>query len=298
MSPAKLARFADADRYFRCPTCGEPLFLDGASLRCANRHTFDIARQGYVNLVPAARQSAYYDRGSFLARGAILRAGYYDHIRDAVLEAVADCGARRVLDAGCGEGFYARAVQAAGGVAGAGAAGGAVPTTADGAARTVLAFDISRDCVQLAAREDTSNAIRWFVGNLAQLPLADGSVDCVLDIFSPANHAEFTRVLAPGGVVVKAVPGVRHDIQLRDAARDQLRHADYANDDVLAGFSQGFDVVSRRLVSRTVAMPPGDMEAFARMTPLLFHADLAKVDLGRVHELTIEAEVLVGRVRA
>ncbi|KFI62048.1 putative RNA methyltransferase [Bifidobacterium cuniculi] len=280
MSPAKLARFADADRYFRCPVCGELLSLDGTSLRCANRHTFDIARQGYVNLAPGARQSAYYDRGSFLARGAILRAGYYDHIRDAVLEAVGESGARRVLDAGCGEGFYARAVQAA------------------DPSRDVLAFDISRDCVQLAAREDTSNAIRWFVGNLAQLPLADRSIDCVLDIFSPANHAEFTRVLAPGGLVVKAVPGARHDIQLREAARDQLRHADYANDDVLAGFAQGFDVVDRRLVSRTVAMPPEDVQSFARMTPLLFHADLGKVDLAQVHELTIEAEVLIGRVRA
>lgn len=78
---------------------------------------------------------------------------------------------------------------------------------------TVLAFDISKDSVQLAAREDAGCAVRWFVGNLAELPVRDGAVDCVLDVFSPVNYAEFTRVLGGSGVVLKVVPGARHDEQ-------------------------------------------------------------------------------------
>jgi 23S rRNA (guanine745-N1)-methyltransferase len=142
-----------------------------------------VARQGYVNLAPGARQSEYYSRESFEHRGQILSAGYYSHIVDAVLSAVGRyCGqiaasidfaglrtrsgaqlrgargradlrssgpqmrAPVILDVGCGEGFYARAVQAA------------HPDA------TVLAFDISKDSVQLAAREDAGCAVRWFVG--------------------------------------------------------------------------------------------------------------------------------------
>ena len=237
MSPEKLARFADSWKYFVCPLCREELRLEGTSLRCERGHTYDVARQGYVNLAPGARQSEYYSRESFEHRGQILSAGYYSHIVDAVLSAVGRyCGqiaasidfaglrtrsgaqlrgargradlrssgpqmrAPVILDVGCGEGFYARAVQAA------------HPDA------TVLAFDISKDSVQLAAREDAGCAVRWFVGNLAELPVRDGAVDCVLDVFSPVNYAEFTRVLGGSGVVIKVVPGARHDEQLRELA--------------------------------------------------------------------------------
>ncbi|MEE1296318.1 MAG: rRNA (guanine-N1)-methyltransferase, partial [Bifidobacterium sp.] len=104
MNVAKIARFRDADRYFRCPVCRAPLSLDGTSLRCANRHTFDIARQGYVNLAPGARQSPYYSRASFEDRARILRAGYYAHLERAVVDAVRALAPRTVLDVGCGEG--------------------------------------------------------------------------------------------------------------------------------------------------------------------------------------------------
>lgn len=313
MSPEKLARFADSWKYFVCPLCREELRLEGTSLRCERGHTYDVARQGYVNLAPGARQSEYYSRESFEHRGQILSAGYYSHIVDAVLSAVGRyCGqiaasidfaglrtrsgaqlrgargradlrssgpqmrAPVILDVGCGEGFYARAVQAA------------HPDA------TVLAFDISKDSVQLAAREDAGCAVRWFVGNLAELPVRDGAVDCVLDVFSPVNYAEFARVLGGSGVVIKVVPGARHDEQLRELARGQLRHGDYSNEQVVGQFAEHFDVLERRLVSQTFPMPADDVLAFARMTPLLFNVDVDSLDLSRIHELTVEAEILVG----
>lgn len=71
-----------------CPLCREELRLEGTSLHCERGHTYDVARQGYVNLAPGARQSEYYSRESFENRGRILGAGYYSHIVDAVLSAV------------------------------------------------------------------------------------------------------------------------------------------------------------------------------------------------------------------
>ena len=279
MSPAKLKRFADAERYFICPLCREELRLSGTSLRCANRHTFDIAKQGYVNLVPAAKQSQYYSKQSFENRRTVLEGGCYQHVLEAVLDAVAKyCASGTILDAGCGEGFYARAVQRA------------------NPAATMLAFDIAKDSVQLAARDDASMAVKWFVGNLAELPLRDHIFDCILDIFSPIHYGEFQRVVKNNGLIIKVVPGANHDRQLRDLAHEQLRHADYSNESVVEQFSEHVDVIENHTVSRTFAMPPEDVLAFAHMTPLLFNVDVEQLDLSRVRELTIEAQILVGRV--
>lgn len=286
MNPAKIARFGDSERYFICPICHDALHLDGTSLRCADRHTFDIAKQGYVNLMPAAKQSPFYNKESFANRARILEAGYYDHIRDAVLDAIpstADfaglCSGERpaILDVGCGEGFYSRAVQRAN------------PQV------DVLAFDISKDSIQQAAREDTGMAVKWFVGNLADLPVRDGAIDCVLDVFSPINTAEFHRVMKDDAVVVKVVPGTHHDEQLRELAREQLRNTDYSNEHVIEQFCGHFDVLSMRTVSQTLAMPPADVSTFAHMTPLLFNVDIDALDLTQISELTIEARIIVAR---
>ena len=161
----------------------------------------------------------------------------------------------------------------------------------------VLAFDISKDSVQQAAREDTSLAVRWFVGNLADLPLRDAAIDCILDVFSPVHYGEFRRVLRPGGIVVKVVPGARHDEQLRELASAQLRHTDYSNEQTVDQFARHFDVLDTRLVSQTFAMPPDDVRVFAHMTPLLFNVDIDTLDLSQISELTIEAQVIVGRDR-
>lgn len=292
MNPAKIARFRDSERYFICPLCHDALHLDGTSLRCANRHTFDIAKQGYVNLSPSAKQSQFYNKESFANRGHILDAGYYDHIMRAVLEAVDNhCPAPHnvdfaglrdeqrpaVLDAGCGEGFYARAVQDA-------------HPEAD-----VLAFDISKDSIRQAAHEDMGMAVKWFVGNLADLPVHDGTIDCILDVFSPIHYDEFRRVMKDDAVVIKVVPGAHHDEQLRELARAQLRNADYSNEQTIEQFATHFTIVDSQLISQTFAMPDDDMRTFAHMTPLLFNVDIDALDLTPINELTIEAHVLVGK---
>lgn len=283
MQQSKLARFARTAQYFRCPLCATSVQLQGTSLVCANRHCFDIARQGYVNLVPNAKASPYYSRGSFEQRRTILERGYYAHILDAVVQCLNNANTvRSILDVGCGEGFYSRAVHQA---------------YAQSCEADVLAFDISKESVQLAAREDTESAITWFVANLANLPIETASVDCILDIFSPVNYEEFARVLTDRGVVIKVVPGAQHDVQLRDVAREQLRHDTYDNADVVRAFEEHFEILSRETITRTMTMPYDDIQSFAHMTPLLFNVDIDALDLTRVQELTVEGEVLVGRKR-
>jgi 23S rRNA (guanine745-N1)-methyltransferase len=93
---------------FRCPVCAASLHTEGGSRRCSGGHVFDIAREGYVNLLAgrsARHRRAGDDAEMIKARRLFIDAGHYEPLRDAVLARVGD-GA--VLDVGCGEGYYTR----------------------------------------------------------------------------------------------------------------------------------------------------------------------------------------------
>ena len=106
----KLQRFASATA-FACPICQENLTLVESSLKCENRHSFDLAKFGYVNLAPQIKQSANYDKENFQNRQQILEAGFYQTILDAISDLIASSKtAKTILDIGCGEGFYSRKI--------------------------------------------------------------------------------------------------------------------------------------------------------------------------------------------
>ncbi|MCI7730366.1 putative RNA methyltransferase [Enorma burkinafasonensis] len=292
MDQRKLMRFVQGAELLACPVCGEALSVAGTALRCSAGHSFDIARQGYVNLLTDSHRNQSYDRASFEKRREVFASGIYDGIADALCEIVgehaagkefaadgerADAnGCLRVLDAGCGEGYFARAVAAR-------------------TAAQVAAFDISKDSVQLAAGADAADGIAWFVADLAAIPVRDHAIDCVLDVFSPAHYGEFRRVLAPEGIVVKVVPTENHLRELRERAAGQLAHDEYSNERVIEHFEESCELVSTRRVSRTQELSPEALEALVAMTPLLFHVDRAAIDWTDVREITVEADILIGR---
>ena len=274
-----MQRYQNSVQHFICPVCKHPLLLRGNSLVCKKKHCYDIARQGYVNLVPHARQPKNYDKQSFENRRMILARGLYSHVLAGLLATLEGLdGVKTVLDAGCGEGYYARAIG-------------------EQTNKQVLAFDLSKDSVQLAAKNDREGAVQWFVGDLTNLPLKQKSVDCVLNIFSPANYGEFRRVLANKGYLIKIIPGNNHLKEFREAAREQLQSKDYANQQTIDYLQQTFTLTERRTVTACHALTGEERDIFARMTPLFFHVDRDRVDLSGVEGLTIEAEILVGTSR-
>lgn len=273
----KHQRFANSDQFFACPHCGQVLGLDQSSLCCPNRHTFDIAKQGYVNLAPQVKQSANYHKSSFENRQAFLEAGYYDHLYAALEGKIAELGLRSVLDIGCGEGFYSR-------------------TLAEKMDLDILAFDISKDSILLAAKSDRTKSVKWFVGDLTKLPIQDKTIDGILDIFSPANYQEFARVLKAGGSILKLVPGPNHLKELRHLAKDQLRKESYDNQDIVDHFKSYVGQVEEVLVSRTLPIGIDQAHILADMTPLFFQVDQSKLDLSQLTEITIEAVLLIGTI--
>lgn len=273
----KLQRFASATA-FACPICQENLTLLETNFKCCNRHSFDLAKFGYVNLAPQIKQSANYDKENFQNRQQILEAGFYQAILDAVSDLLASSKTTTtILDIGCGEGFYSRKLQES------------------HSEKTFYAFDISKDSVQIAAKSEPNWAVNWFVGDLARLPIKDASMDILLDIFSPASYGEFRRVLSKDGIVIKVIPTENHLKEIRQRVQDQLTNKEYSNQDIKEHFQEHFTILSSQTASLTKTITAEQLQALLSMTPLLFHVDQSKIDRSQLTEITIEAEILVGK---
>lgn len=273
----KLQRFASATA-FACPVCQENLTLVESSLKCNNRHSFDLAKFGYVNLAPQIKQSANYDKENFQNRQQILEASFYQAILEVVSDLLSNSkNAKTILDIGCGEGFYSRKLQ---------------ESHPD---KTFYAFDISKDSVQIAAKSEPNWAVNWFVGDLSRLPLQDASMDILLDLFSPANYGEFRRVLSKDGILIKVIPTKNHLKEIRQKVQDQLTNKDYSNQDIKNHFQNNLTILSSKTASLTKPITAEQLQALLSMTPLLFHIDQTKIDRSQLTEITIEAEILVGK---
>lgn len=273
----KLQRFTSATA-FACPICQENLTLLETNFKCCNRHSFDLAKFGYVNLAPQIKQSANYDKENFQNRQQILEAGFYQAILDAVSDLLASSKTTTtILDIGCGEGFYSRKLQES------------------HTEKTFYAFDISKDSVQIAAKSEPNWAVNWFVGDLARLPIKDANMDILLDIFSPANYGEFRRVLSKDGILIKVIPTENHLKEIRQRVQDQLTNKEYSNQDIKEHFQEHFTILSSQTASLTKTITAEQLQALLSMTPLLFHVDQSKIDWSQLTEITIEAEILVGK---
>ena len=259
----------------RCPLCRGALTRSGGSLVCGKRHCFDVARQGHVNLVPAQRES-FYRRELFESRAAVFAAGVFAPVVCAIGETIDRLvqAERPVLvDAGCGEGYYTKSV-------------------CPDRAMTRIGFDLSKEAVKLAARGQSGAS--FLVADLANIPLGDGCADVLLDVFTPANYAEFTRVLKPGGVLIKLWPRSGYLCQLRGAARGLLRHDTYYDSRVAEYLDAHARMLERRTITYTLPVDAALAEHLARMTPMLADVDLSALDLSGVTEITIDMNLYAG----
>ncbi len=273
-----------------CPLDGAPLQRSGASWRCADGHCFDIAAQGYVNLLPVQNKRSLDPGDSkemVAARRRFLEAGHYQPIAVAVAQAVLAAAAPgrtlTCLDAGCGEGYYLRQLAA---------------TAADAHPLALLGLDISKWAVQAAAKRDGQDArgtprAAWVVGSNAGLPVLQGTLDRVLCMFGFPVYSEFARVLRRGGELLQVDAGPEHLRELREVIYPTLKPERPAARQAPPGFAHlGTDTL-RFPIHVDGAAPIADLLA---MTPHLYRATAeGRARAAALTALTMSVDVRLAR---
>ena len=180
-----------------CPICTEKLNQEARIWRCGRGHSFDVARQGYVNLLPVQQKHSRQPgdtREQVLSRRAFLETGVYKPIVEAVCDAAKRYAHGPVLDVGCGEGYY----------------GVQVAQTLNS---ELTGLDISKEAVRCAAAK-YKNAT-WICGTAAHLPVADGSVGLLMSMFALTMPEEFCRVLTHDGIFIQVLAAEDHLLGLK-----------------------------------------------------------------------------------
>jgi len=258
-----------------CPLCGESLRQEDHSFVCPNRHSFDIARQGYVNLLPVQQKKSLHPgdtREQVLSRREFLEGGYYRPIADALCEMAAGC-AGPILDVGCGEGYYssrlAEALQA-----------------------ELIGLDISKEAVRCAAGR-YKNA-RWLCASASRLPVADGSVGLLTSLFALTIPEEFHRVLRKDGTFIQVLAAEDHLLGLKSIIYDELTHKEKDSTPELPGFS----LVESRPVRFSFTVEGRQVQNLLSMTPHVYRISKAGAErLAKTERLTDTASCVINRYR-
>ena len=239
--------------------CRQPLGNFGNVMRCASGHSFDRAREGYVNLLAAGHGKSKLegDHPEMLrARQRVLRRGYFQKLFDEInLRA---SGRQVVVEAGCGVGYYIGQLAAA------------RPES------LCLGFDISKHALKIAAR--TYAEVTFFANDVKQqICMADQSADLLLNVFAPRNASEFARILKANGELLVAIPAADHLTELRQ--RYGLLHVDEDKPQRVADqLGSHFDAPSQAHLQFAVDIAPNDIVDLIRMTPNYWHAETAALD--------------------
>nr|WP_319489824.1 methyltransferase domain-containing protein [uncultured Caproiciproducens sp.] len=215
---------------FTCPACGEKLDRLPKECVCKNGHSYDVAGEGYVHLLPPNKMHSKVpgdNKEMIASRRRFLESGHYQLFSDRLNELVrAYSGTKNpiILDAGCGEGYYTGRL--------------ADDLVRLGFTPQVFGFDISKFAVKAAAKK--YRQIQFAVASIFSIPVETAAADCVLDVFAPIVESELNRALKPGGHLILAVPGRRHLYGLKEILYD----APYENESFEADY-EGFTFIDR-----------------------------------------------------
>lgn len=245
-----------------CPVCGKELSRQEKRLCCESGHSFDFAKEGYVNLLTGSKSGDKTgdSKESARARHEFLQKGYFGFLKDEISSKLRGT----VLDICCGEGYY------------------------DDYSGKLYGFDLSKEMARLAAKR--KNGGFYFVANLKAIPVKSGSIDTAIHIFAPFNAAEFSRVLKKGGKLYSVVPAPNHLFELKKL----IYETPYLNDENHPD-GNGLQWISNQKISRKALIPREDLKTLFSMTPYFYRTserDREKINGVDALETTLSFTIL------
>ncbi len=257
--------------FLLCPVCKSELKQQARSFLCEKGHCFDIAKEGYVNLITGSKSGDLTGDNKDMARSrkAFLDKGYFRDLSDSLCNILGSITPSNVLDICCGEGYYAEEIT----------------KKLD---CFVYGFDLSKEMIRLAAKRKSK--AEFFVANMANIPVADNSIDCAIHLFAPFCEKEFLRIIKPGGYLISICPGAKHLWELKAA----LYENPYENEEIspdLPGFS--FQKAINTVSCITLA-DNNDIESLFKMTPYYYHTSPQdKAKLSSLDTLTTHVDFYI-----
>lgn len=190
----------------KCPICNEELVKIDNLYRCLNRHSYDIAKEGYVNLLKKQGGKEFGDSIDMVkARRQFFLKDYYKPLKEKLTSLIQQYNPETLIDLGSGEGYYTNYFK-------------------DNCEIDIVGIDISKEAVRIAAKQNKD--VTYIVGSVQDIPLFDKSVDMVINSFTPIDLEEVLRVLKRKGIFITTKVGKNHLLELKQSLYDEV----YLND--------------------------------------------------------------------
>lgn len=181
-----------------CPNCGKKLYKNEKTYKCENNHSYDISKQGYINLLLNSKNSGD-NKEMINSRHQFLNKGYFDQLLKSICDIIKPLNIDNILDIGCGEGYYDRGIK-------------------QNLDVNITGLDISKEACLKAAK--LSKDILYVVGSSNKLPFENNEFDLLLNIFAPHDEEEFSRVCDK--YILKVIPNKEHLIELKELLYDEV----------------------------------------------------------------------------
>jgi 23S rRNA (guanine745-N1)-methyltransferase len=269
----------------RCPACAEALEWGEKECRCANGHTFDLAKEGYANLLLSHQRRSNHpgdDDNMIQARRRFFDSGVFDPLTNLILNSSFITHHSQtpkpthsithptlsLLDCGCGEGH-------------------SLGTLSESLSGQFFGVDVSKEAVRCAAKR--YKKAKWIVANgMRTLPFADRSLDVILSVLAPRNPEEFARILKPDGALILGVPGPNHLIELRSRLSTNAADFEEKADEAAAKCAPYFTETNRELLSYEQTLNATQIADLIQMTPIFWcSSPEAKASVQQFDHLTV-----------
>lgn len=233
-----------------CPKCSQKLVKENNSYICVNHHCYDIARQGYVNLLLGKQASSGDNPAMVEARSRFLRKDYYVKLKNRLVEFCDE--SHSLVDLACGEGYYTKAMAEK--------------------VENSVGIDMSKAALKHAARLDKNT--KYILASIFHCPIENECADCITNIFAPAPVDEVVRILKPIGRYIRVIPAKDHLWELKQLCYENV----YENEEKLLE-DERLTLVAQERVEDVIELENNaDLMALFEMTPYAYKTSKEAVE--------------------